>query len=122
MYYKMKNIVDPRLLQPSICFEVESVNQVLGRYQWFGKELIKEIIAHECSLARELVFLKYPGSKDIWAFCNNRSISLGFQIDPDCEVIIVWRNEKDFIEYGVWSSNPVKEAMATISRIYNETT
>ncbi|PMN70508.1 hypothetical protein [Enterovibrio norvegicus] len=101
----MSRVIDPRYLQPEIDYILESFETVLERYNNFGSELITESIS---MFGDNLVFLKDPTTDDVWAFCEGQ---FGFQIDPDIEIVIIWQDKINFIEFGEWLETPVKDAI-----------
>ena len=112
----MNRKVDPRLLQPGIKFEVESIESVLSRYQeLFGSDFMKELSSSKRRMVDMVTFLRDKDTNDVWAYCDNSEEPFGFQIDPDCRVIIIWRSDTEFIEIGDWSESPDKEAISAIN-------
>ena len=106
----MNEMIDPRILQPSIEFEVESYITVSKRYGKFGCDLINTI---NSLFGESVIFLKDPDTDDVWGFSKGK---FGFQLDPDLEIINIWEDELNFTEFGSWLNSPIKEAIKLLDR------
>lgn len=93
-------------------FQQENLEIMTLRYSGFGKEFysrLKEIIPIVFS---KLVFYKSLGyqKEDSYALYLDNEKSFGIQLDPRCEVIVLW-NSNTHVEFGTWTKDLYSEAI-----------
>jgi len=106
------------LLTPPDEFQEETLDNVLVRYSGFGKDLYRLLQEKLPQVFSNLRF--YQGtthqSEDSYAVYldpDNPRESFAIQLDPLCEVIVIW-NQKIHTEIGTWSSDPELESIVFI--------
>lgn len=103
------------LLTPFEEFEPENYNDFESRYTGFGKEIYLKLeqelpeIFRELTLHKRLTFQ----TEDSYAQYLGANNSFAIQLDPLCEVIVLW-NEQTHIEIGTWAENACNVAISFI--------
>jgi hypothetical protein len=112
MLYFGEPSMNKKLLTPFEDFEIESYDEFINRYTGFGKELYLKISDELPDVFNELTFYKRINQqpKDSYALCLGGAYSFAIQLDPLCEVIVLW-NELKHIEIGRWSENEYHDAI-----------
>lgn len=90
----------------------ESYAEATRRYSGFGSELFAGLRDKLPAVFENLKFyqpIRYQ-SEDILATYEDPVCSFGIQLDPLCEVIVLWNHETR-IEIGTWSTNAYDEAI-----------
>ena len=99
------------LLQPREDFVFETFDDFEKRYDGFGKEIYLKIKEKLPEIFNNLVLYKRINQlEDSYAECTNDKFSFGIQLDPLCEVIVLFNDTKQ-IEIGYWSENEYVEAI-----------
>lgn len=100
------------LLDPIEAFTEESFNSFNQRYSGFGKDIYQIIQLELPEIFNHLKFFKriFFQPEDSYALYCNADISFVIQLDPLCEVIVLW-NVKTRTEIGSWSPNEYDEAL-----------
>lgn len=105
----------PQLLSPTEEFHSESFSAFEKRYIGFGKDLFLRIKDQIPEVFTELRFYQRKPfqSEDSYAeYCHDGKVFV-IQLDPLCEVIVLW-NDHTSVEIGTWSSNEYDEALQFI--------
>jgi hypothetical protein len=102
----------PILLNPPEDFLEETYADFENRYSGFGKDIylkIKEILPE---VFYKLTFYQRQTfqTEDSYAEYNVDIISFVIQLDPLCEVIVLWNGQKQ-TEIGTWSASEYDEAV-----------
>lgn len=111
-------------------YEEETFSEFLIRYKGFGKEIYLELKNQLPEIYQHLKFYKatkssnkcvgnYPQTEDSYAVYSNGKNSFQIQLDPLCEVIIVWNYEISF-ETGYWSENEYLETINFIKENFTD--
>jgi len=100
------------LLSPIEDFSEESFISFNQRYCGFGKDIYQIIQLELPETFNNLKFFKRIifQTEDSYALYCNADISFVIQLDPLCEVIVLW-NDKTRTEIGSWSPNEYDEAL-----------
>ena len=100
------------LLSPIEDFSEESFNSFNQRYSGFGKDIYQIIQLELPEIFNHLKFFKRKifQTEDSYALYCNADISFAIQLDPDCEVIVLW-NHITRTEIGSLSPNEYDEAI-----------
>jgi hypothetical protein len=90
----------------------ESHEEAGRRYSGFGKDLYRQIEQRFPDVFRNLQYYQRMTiqAEDSYAIYNNHQNSFCIQLDPECEKIILWNEEKQ-IEIGHWSDNEYEDAL-----------
>lgn len=96
-------------------FVPENLEEVSRRYSGFGKDLYKQIQQRFPDVFRNLQYYQRINiqPEDSYAMYDNDQNSFCIQLDPVCEKIIFWNEEKQ-IEIGHWSDNECEDALQFI--------
>lgn len=111
----MKEKPENELLNPEQEYISELFDEFIMRYNGFGKEFytfIKNNLPDVFSLMvffRDITFQP----NDSYAVYSFDKISFAIQLDPDCELIVLW-NSKIHAEIGRWSKDPFAEGLEII--------
>lgn len=89
------------LLEPREDFIIETFDDFEKRYSGFGKEIYATIKVNLPAVFNNLVFYKHISSRleDSYAEYQSDLFPFCIQLDPLCEVIVLWNNTKQ-IEIG----------------------
>lgn len=100
------------LLTPFEEFQSENYTEFESRYSGFGKEIYLKLKEEVPQIFRDLTFHKRITfqTEDSYAQYIGDSYSLAIQLDPLCEVIVLWNNRKH-IEIGTWAANEYEDAI-----------
>lgn len=100
------------LLKPREDFAIETYNEFEKRYLGFGKEIYTNIKKSLPNIFNNLVFYRRINfqEEDSYAEYKNDQFSFCIQLDPLCEVIVLWNDTKQ-IEIGYWAKNEYEDAI-----------
>lgn len=100
------------LLEPREDFVIETFDEFEKRYLGFGKEIYINVKENLPSIFDDLVFYKRINFQleDSYAEFKNDKFPFFIQLDPLCEVIVLWNGSKQ-IEIGYWSDNEYVDAI-----------
>lgn len=88
-------------------FKLESIEGVDERYNGFGKGLYAELMNELPSFFNALIFYQSEFQReDSFAIFNDKNKSIGIQLDPLCEKIVIWNLESHW-EFGDWNEGGV---------------
>ncbi|GAA3924479.1 hypothetical protein [Hymenobacter algoricola] len=109
------------LLPASLRFAEESYAEAQTRYSGFGKDSFPRLEARFPGFISKLRFFhpqEYQ-SEDVWAVYEDASVQFGIQLDPDCEVIVLWnKNPENSIELGTWWDDASDIAIRYIEQVF----
>jgi hypothetical protein len=107
--------MEQKLLIPADDFTIEIFEYAIKRYSGFGKDLYKLIKQEIPIVFEKLVFYKRISiqQEDSYAIYTDKEKSFAIQLDPLCEVIVLW-NENIHTEIGTWSEDVYEEAIGFI--------
>ncbi len=93
-------------------FIPESLEKAGRRYAGFGKDLYRQISRRLPDVFRNLKYYQRINSQteDSYAIYNDDQISFCIQLDPVCEKIVLWNEEKQ-IEIGYGSDDEYEDAL-----------
>lgn len=100
------------LLQPREDFVIETLDEFEKRYFGFGKEIYSNIEKELPEIFNNLVYCRRVNFQleDSYAEFKNDQFPFCIQLDPLCEVIVLWNDTKQ-IEIGYWSENEYVDAI-----------
>ena len=98
---------------PKTDYKEENYLEVKNRYNGFGEEFYSSI---KQNLPEVFKHLKYYQNikiqkEDSFAEYNYENICFAIQLDPLCEVIVLFNNSNISIEIGTWSEDEYKEGI-----------
>jgi len=101
-----------KLLNPSENYSEETYSEFENRYVGFGKEIYLKIKEKTPDVFHKLTFYKQIDSQteDSYAEYSDINQLFAIQLDPTCEVIVLW-NEQKQVEIGIWSNNEYGDAI-----------
>jgi len=101
-----------KLLMPLEGFIAETYEEYENRYMGFGKEFYSNIKNQLPHIYEKLSFYKRKNFQTVDSYAEfiDPNYYFAIQLDPLCEVIVLW-NEKKQIEIGTWSSNKYQLAI-----------
>ena len=81
----------------------ENYFEFINRYHGFGKGLYYFIKENHPDIYNNLKFYKKKehSAPDSFALLDKQEKTLAIQLDPECEMIIIW-NDKIQLEFGTW--------------------
>ena len=93
----------------------ETYLDVISRYPGFGHELYSLLKDYHPEVFKRLTFYKRLElqTEDSYAVYDDGPRSFAIQLDPLCEVIVLWNHEFQ-TEIGTWCEDPVEEALHLI--------
>ncbi|WP_294322555.1 hypothetical protein [uncultured Chryseobacterium sp.] len=96
-------------------FVTENPEAVDRRYSGFGKDLYRQIEQRLPDVFKDFQYYQRINiqTEDSYAVYYNGQSSFCIQLDPLCEKIILW-NENKQIEIGYWSDNEYEDALQFI--------
>ncbi|AXR68328.1 hypothetical protein [Leptospira mayottensis] len=89
------------ILTPKEHYIRENFSEFNARYSGTCKNLYKKISSEIPQIFKKLNFYRNFRDDDSFAECLNDNLSFVIQLDPDCEVIVLF-NGKMQMEFGVW--------------------
>ncbi|RAR48401.1 hypothetical protein B0I10_1059 [Flavobacterium lacus] len=109
---KFTRRMEINLLQPREDFVIETFDEFEKRYLGFGKEIYSKIKENLPEIFNNLVFYKRVNFQleDSYAEFKSDQFPFGIQLDPLCEVIVLWSDCKH-IEIGYWAKNEYEDAI-----------
>lgn len=109
------NMTTPDLLPANENFVSEEYPDMVARYSGFGTKIFSILQERLPAVFEKLQFfrgIKYQ-PEDVYAIYDNRTHAFGIQLDPQCEVIVLW-NKQIQTEIGAWSKDICEEAIGFI--------
>jgi hypothetical protein len=106
-------------LLPENCkFQIESFDEMTNRFVGFGENLFRKLLFVYPAIVEQIKFYKRVDFQleDSYAIITNMTTSIAIQLDPLCEVIILWNNEVQ-IEKGRWTENLLDETIESINTL-----
>jgi len=105
------------LLPENYDFRQETYDAVCSRYAGFGRNLFATLREAMPSAFNSLLFYRASvhQESDVYAVCHWAQTNFAIQLDPYCEVIVLWDHSTQ-IEIGTWESDPSLTAMEFIRR------
>jgi len=96
-------------------YKSESLQDVMVRYKGFGKDLYTCMDAELPSVMNSIRFFKKTETQplDSYAVFDNGRSKFALQLDPECEHIIIW-NEDKHLEFGFWTTDLYNSVLASI--------
>lgn len=103
------------LLTPKEEYLPENYAAASSRYTGFGDTLFAALQEQLPEVFRQLQFYRRSPmqTEDSYAEYNDNGLTFVIQLDPLCEVIVLWNHEVH-TEIGSWSADPVAEAITFI--------
>ncbi len=100
-------------------FVQETYNEFEHRYEGFGKETYLKIKEQIPNIYYKLLFYKRIDlqTEDSYAIYSDGEKSFAIQLDPLCEVIIIW-NRQRHLETGSWSNTEYDDAIGFINQYF----
>ena len=96
------------------CYKVEKFEEMLIRYNGYGKSLFSELKSDYPDIFEHLVFYqRIDIEEDCYAIYEKENVSFAIQLEPLCERIVLWNNTS-IIEIGNWVTNENEEAIKYI--------
>ncbi len=107
------------LLNKTLKYKSESIQEVLNRYSGFGADIFSKISEFYPELYSNLKYYRAIAvqTNDVFAVCENIANEFAIQLDPDIEIICIW-DEKNSIEIGDWATDEYQEAMSFIEECF----
>lgn len=109
------------LLPEEMDFKEETLSESMVRYSGFGRDLFFELESHFPGMISKIRFFQPQASQqeDIWAYYENGPLQFAMQLEPSCEVIVLWNDGPDnSIEIGTWWDNEYEAAIAFIEEVF----
>ena len=109
------------LLPDNWDFKEETFTEAIDRYSGFGEKMFFELDSHFPGMLSKFRFFQPQQyqQEDIWAIYQDNTFQFAVQLEPSCEVIILWNdNPKDSIEIGTWWDDEYEAAIAFIEEVF----
>lgn len=110
--------MNTKLLPKDGKFQLETFTEMSKRYTGFGNNLFTKLLSDEPQIKEQIKFYKRIDSQleDSYALVSNPNMAIAIQLDPLCEVIIIWNNNVH-IEKGHWTENLIQETINSIKSL-----
>lgn len=105
-----------KILSPIEDYEREDFYGMNERYSGFGKEIYQKLKETLPLVFNKLMFYKNVRQQvsHSYAVYMDGTKSFALQLDPLCEVIVLWDRHNSHVEIGAWSQDEYTEAIEFI--------